>query len=354
MDGGSLGSFGRKALKVSSKNLTKHKLVNLCQFALTWYLRPNIYFYVDFFFFFQGQYSFVVLGGILASFILDICYAPAGSNIFTIGSGYIALLASAQLAIYQRGVARRLSAELGSMKTLHAVSVTTAACLLGPLALVQYMISPSSGSTIYTHSPAWLLYLVLGVGMFVIDFYVNQSISQRVAPVWHVLSGWPIVLISSCFTGLLLTKSIGANLLDFLIAIVMLYGIHELLQAEALNSESRFASEEGLSDDLPTHGDHPSAYSSLAGQYTTGGLADLGVYIKAILADQDSKQIFYFLLLNLSFMFVQMLYGVWTNSLGLISDCKYTKKQWIRVTSVRQLFNNSLCVFYTTSDPHVL
>ncbi|KAF9387522.1 putative zinc transporter msc2 [Podila verticillata] len=268
----------------------------------------------------QGQYSFVVLGGILASFILDICYAPAGSNIFTIGSGYIALLASAQLAIYQRGVARRLSAELGSMKTLHAVSVTTAACLLGPLALVQYMISPSSGSTIYTHSPAWLLYLVLGVGMFVIDFYVNQSISQRVAPVWHVLSGWPIVLISSCFTGLLLTKSIGANLLDFLIAIVMLYGIHELLQAEALNSESRFASEEGLSDDLPTHGDHPSAYSSLAGQYTTGGLADLGVYIKAILADQDSKQIFYFLLLNLSFMFVQMLYGVWTNSLGLISD----------------------------------
>ncbi|KAG0026061.1 putative zinc transporter msc2, partial [Podila clonocystis] len=266
----------------------------------------------------QGQYSFVVLGGILASFILDICYAPAGSNVLTIGSGYIALLASAQLAIYQRGVARRLSTELGSMKTLHAVSIVTAAGLLGPLALIQYLISPSSGSTVYTHSPSWIVYLVLGVGLFVIDFYVNQSINQRVAPVWHVLSGWPIVLISSCFTGLLLTKSIGANLLDFLIAIVMLYGIHELLQAEALNSESRFASEEGLSDDLPTH-DHPS-YSSLAGQYTTGGLADLGVYVKAILADQDSKQIFYFLLLNLSFMFVQMLYGVWTNSLGLISD----------------------------------
>ncbi|KAG0096270.1 putative zinc transporter msc2 [Podila epicladia] len=266
----------------------------------------------------KGQYSLVVLGGILASLILDICYAPAGSNILTIGSGHIALLGSVQLAIYQRGVARRLSAELGSMKTLHAVSVTTAAGLLGPLALIQYMISPSSGSTVYTHSPSWILYLVLGVGLFVVDFYVNQSISQRVAAVWHVLSGWPIVLISSCFTGLLLTKSIGANLLDFLIAIVMLYGIHELLQAEALNSESRFASEEGLSDDLPTH-DHPS-YSSLAGQYTTGGLADLGVYVKAILADQDSKQIFYFLLLNLSFMFVQMLYGVWTNSLGLISD----------------------------------
>ncbi|KAI7866900.1 cation efflux family-domain-containing protein [Spinellus fusiger] len=39
-----------------------------------------------------------------------------------------------------------------------------------------------------------------------------------------------------------------------------------------------------------------------------------------ILENQDSKQIFYFLLLNLSYMFVQLTYGVWTNSLGLISD----------------------------------
>ncbi|KAI8879588.1 hypothetical protein K501DRAFT_193166 [Backusella circina FSU 941] len=39
-----------------------------------------------------------------------------------------------------------------------------------------------------------------------------------------------------------------------------------------------------------------------------------------ILGNTDSKQIFYFLLLNLSYMFVQLTYGVWTNSLGLISD----------------------------------
>ncbi|OAD02154.1 hypothetical protein MUCCIDRAFT_22580, partial [Mucor lusitanicus CBS 277.49] len=39
-----------------------------------------------------------------------------------------------------------------------------------------------------------------------------------------------------------------------------------------------------------------------------------------ILSNNDSKQIFYFLLLNLSYMFVQLTYGVWTNSLGLISD----------------------------------
>lgn len=87
---------------------------------------------------------------------------------------------------------------------------------------------------------------------------------------------------------------------------------------DTANSDSRFDSEEGgrLPNNLPTHGDRAGV------AFSSGGLSDIGIYVKAIVADPESKQIFYFLLLNLSFMFVQMLYGVWTNSLGLISDCK--------------------------------
>ncbi|KAJ9090075.1 hypothetical protein DSO57_1006468 [Entomophthora muscae] len=48
--------------------------------------------------------------------------------------------------------------------------------------------------------------------------------------------------------------------------------------------------------------------------------ATLQQFLEATLASQDSKQIFYFLVLNLSYMFVQLAYGFWTNSLGLISD----------------------------------
>lgn len=43
-------------------------------------------------------------------------------------------------------------------------------------------------------------------------------------------------------------------------------------------------------------------------------------YLKTILSNPESRKIFYFLLLNMCYMLVQMLYGVWTNSLGLISD----------------------------------
>lgn len=55
-------------------------------------------------------------------------------------------------------------------------------------------------------------------------------------------------------------------------------------------------------------------------------------YLKTILANPESRKIFYFLMLNLSYMLVQMLYGVWTNSLGLISDGSFHSSQMVHST----------------------
>lgn len=44
--------------------------------------------------------------------------------------------------------------------------------------------------------------------------------------------------------------------------------------------------------------------------------------VKTILDTPDSRRIYFFLCLNLAYMVVQMVYGIWTNSLGLISDCR--------------------------------
>ncbi|KAL3210991.1 hypothetical protein MRX96_008498 [Rhipicephalus microplus] len=43
-------------------------------------------------------------------------------------------------------------------------------------------------------------------------------------------------------------------------------------------------------------------------------------WFRLIFSDKASRNLFLFLILNLSFAFVELLYGVWTNSLGLISD----------------------------------
>jgi solute carrier family 30 (zinc transporter), member 5/7 len=42
--------------------------------------------------------------------------------------------------------------------------------------------------------------------------------------------------------------------------------------------------------------------------------------LKQILSNTDSRNIFLFLCVNLTFMFVEMSYGLWSNSLGLLSD----------------------------------
>ncbi|EDO29786.1 predicted protein, partial [Nematostella vectensis] len=41
---------------------------------------------------------------------------------------------------------------------------------------------------------------------------------------------------------------------------------------------------------------------------------------RQILSNKGSRNLFFFLLLNLSFAFVELAYGIWTNSLGLITD----------------------------------
>jgi solute carrier family 30 (zinc transporter), member 5/7 len=46
----------------------------------------------------------------------------------------------------------------------------------------------------------------------------------------------------------------------------------------------------------------------------------LSAWKRLIFADKNSRNLLMFLLLNLSFAFVELFYGVWTNSLGLISD----------------------------------
>lgn len=46
----------------------------------------------------------------------------------------------------------------------------------------------------------------------------------------------------------------------------------------------------------------------------------IGNLFRLILSDSDARNLFFFLLLNLTFAFVELGYGIWTNSLGLISD----------------------------------
>ncbi|TFK39380.1 cation efflux family-domain-containing protein [Crucibulum laeve] len=67
-------------------------------------------------------------------------------------------------------------------------------------------------------------------------------------------------------------------------------------------------------------GMYPENIDTLTAPSRTPASRLMRSYLKTILSNPESRKIFYFLMLNLCYMLVQMLYGVWTNSLGLISD----------------------------------
>ncbi|CAG4984418.1 unnamed protein product [Colias eurytheme] len=59
-------------------------------------------------------------------------------------------------------------------------------------------------------------------------------------------------------------------------------------------------------------------------RHSRGGVTGIpekfGNWFRLIYSDKNSRNLFLFLILNLSFAFVELFYGIWTNSLGLISD----------------------------------
>lgn len=60
----------------------------------------------------------------------------------------------------------------------------------------------------------------------------------------------------------------------------------------------------------------------------------LRTYLKVIMENEDSRKIFYFLMVNLAYMVIQMLWGFWTNSLGLVSDGGYKNRHAARSDAV--------------------
>ena len=96
---------------------------------------------------------------------------------------------------------------------------------------------------------------------------------------------------------------------DFLISFLLYVGMLFVLSSPSV-----------LNFPVVCQGMYPASIDALTAVPRTPNSRLIKSYLKTILANPESRKIFYFLMLNLCYMLVQMLYGVWTNSLGLISD----------------------------------
>lgn len=146
------------------------------------------------------------------------------------------------------------------------------------------------------------------------DFYIESMVNEQLENSVVVLTSLTTSFIAT-LTVEKLTATSDWSLFTILCFFLTIIGMYILFSRSA-NEVS--ANDENSSKDtslLPVYGgsSHMRGVGLFSMTFVKGAM-------KQILETPESRRIFFYLCFNLFFMFVEMLYGYLTNSLGLISD----------------------------------
>ncbi|KZT09903.1 cation efflux protein [Laetiporus sulphureus 93-53] len=222
---------------------------------------------------------------LLVAFLSDANFSTENFREILPAYGGLALEAVAFSALdHTQGV---LLPSLGEPLTV-AMSTLGAFSFSLPLYMLRHVMSE-----VPIHSPISLTALSVFPFLAYVLLYqapkAARAAKSPAFPAQYFLLSYALTLFASVTFGLLVFGRYPRPS-DFLIASLLLYGVYPR-----------------ISDPIA-----PSPYATSS--------RVIRAYLKSILSNPESRKIFYFLMLNMCYMLVQMMYGVWTNSLGLISD----------------------------------
>jgi solute carrier family 30 (zinc transporter), member 5/7 len=254
--------------------------------------------------------------------------APVAPGLHTFKSyaGGIWLFFAILMTVFRRRIAKRIIPALRSSRKLTTLSMGMAGAITLPVAFISFMTSAAqtTGQPLGFFSVLFGLPLV-ALFMLVLDYYVESTARSRLSPgvLTKVSSGtqFAFALIIDYFFGIpsgLDAASITAFVL-VLIGHHMLHGVARHIGGSTLDDLEGGAT----LDDLLPGTSHSGSYDLFSGSTaygSSGFMSSLQLVMKSILSNADSRKIFLFLMVNFGFMFVELVYGFWTNSLGLISD----------------------------------
>ncbi|KAH1169279.1 zinc transporter 5 isoform X1 [Mauremys mutica] len=224
---------------------------------------------------------------------------------------------------------RKLSVDVGGAKRLQALSHLVSVLLLCPWVIV---LSLTTESKVESWSSLIMPFITVIFFVVILDFYVESICSVKMEASKCARYGSLLILISALLFGSFWTHPITDQLRAMnkpahheitehvLSGGVVVSAIFFILSANILSSPSR-KGQKGTLIGYSPEGIPLYNFMGDALQHSSQSLPRfIKESLKQILEEYDSRQIFYFLCLNLAFTFVELFYGVWTNSLGLISD----------------------------------
>uniref|UniRef100_A0A8C3VL51 Zinc transporter n=1 Tax=Catagonus wagneri TaxID=51154 RepID=A0A8C3VL51_9CETA len=224
---------------------------------------------------------------------------------------------------------RKLSIDVGGAKRLQALSHLISVLLLCPWVIV---LSVTTESKVESWFSLIMPFTTVIFFVMILDFYVDSICSVKMEVSKCARYGSVPIFISALLFGNFWTHPITDQLRAMnkaahqestehvLSGGVVVSAIFFILAANILSSPSK-RGQKGTLIGYSPEGTPLYNFMGDAFQHSSQSIPKfIKDSLKQILEENDSRQIFYFLCLNLLFTFVELFYGVLTNSLGLISD----------------------------------
>uniref|UniRef100_A0A673ANZ6 Zinc transporter n=1 Tax=Sphaeramia orbicularis TaxID=375764 RepID=A0A673ANZ6_9TELE len=243
--------------------------------------------------------------------------------------GVVLLVVSLCLKVAFHTASRKLSVEIGGAKRLYALDNLVSAAVLLPWVIV---LSASTDSKVESWSSLILPFGMIIFSVMILEFYVEAVCSAKMETPRCARYGAIALFLSALMLANFWTHPLTDQLRSMskppqqvstehvLSGGVLVSATFFIMSSSILSSPSK-RGQKGTLVGYSPEGTPLYNFMGDALQHTSQSLPRfIKDSLKQILEEYDSRQIFYFLCLNLAFTFVELFYGVWTNSLGLISD----------------------------------
>ena len=242
--------------------------------------------------------------------------------------GILLLVVALLLKVAYNGYTKRISSLLGGAKRLNALSTMMSACLLFPWTVLMYVTR-----TKFQSSPSMLSLLLVVVFVFVIDHYGHTVAMSNMEPMKVAKLGYVVIALFALFLGFQWSHPAAVAISNMhgdnesrtkehvISGGVIVSTIFFILATDILSwpaPKSQKGSFIGYSSEGQPLYRFAGDVLNRASKTSIGSLAQ--GFLRKIFEEKESRRIFYFLCINLGFAFIELAWGIWSNSLGLISD----------------------------------
>lgn len=233
----------------------------------------------------------------------------------------LCLLVSAFSRIVRENFGRKISARIGGAKRLNAISYTFAALGCIPVALFELFIAavPSDAPSI--------LHTIVSIVIFsstsiVFTFYADKAVSQKITSEVFVSAGLITVFAACGMLEDLFQKEESVEFSTVLSAILIFVGEHRW---HTHRSQNVYTESGGGIDlrrrSLVGYGRDGKPLYSLAPRIPIKSiLSAVPIILKNVQESSETRQIFYFLVVNFMLMITEFISGITSQSMWLISD----------------------------------